>query len=153
MKYTVGDVFEITNAEGPKDWFANDLKVGDRLTIKSMDEDTYILSGHRWDQAARDEHLDKYCTRVSGPSATPTEAAPTPAHYIDGRPPQYEPRFVIAAWGLSYNLGSATKYIARAGRKGTPADYIRDLEKARDFLKFEIERLQGVGFYNDGKAE
>jgi hypothetical protein len=83
------------------------------------------------------------------PDVTPDahEDTTAPAHYLEGRPAQYEPRYVIAAWDLTYNLGSAVKYLARAGRKGGPADHIRDLEKARDFLKFEIDRLQGAGFY------
>ena len=71
-----------------------------------------------------------------------TPAPKGPGHYLDGRPAEYEPRFVIEAWGLTYHLGSAVKYISRAGRKGGFADHIRDLEKARDFLAFEIERLQ-----------
>lgn len=72
-----------------------------------------------------------------------THKEPTPAHYIAGRKPEYEPRHVIRAWGLNYHLGSAVKYISRFGRKGEPKDHIRDLEKAIDFLRFEIEVLRG----------
>lgn len=60
-----------------------------------------------------------------------------PDHYCDGR--KYEPRKVIRDWGLNFNLGSTVKYIARAGRKD---DIIQDLEKAREFLTFEIEALK-----------
>lgn len=60
-----------------------------------------------------------------------------PLHYTDGR--KYEPKDVIRDWGLNFNLGSAVKYISRAGRKG---DKIQDLEKARQFLTFEIEALE-----------
>jgi len=61
-----------------------------------------------------------------------------PAHYIEGR--QYEPRKVIADWGLNFNAGSVVKYMARYLRKGNP---LKDLRKARQFLDFEIERLEG----------
>ena len=37
-----------------------------------------------------------------------------PAHYCYSK---YEPKDVIREWGLNFNLGSAVKYIARAGRK------------------------------------
>jgi hypothetical protein len=37
---------------------------------------------------------------------------------------------VIQDWHLNFTLGCALKYIARAGRKGSPADELQDLEKA-----------------------
>ena len=60
-----------------------------------------------------------------------------PSHYVKGR--KFEPKDVIRDWGLNFNLGSALKYIARAGRKD---DIIEDLEKAREYLAFEIEALK-----------
>ncbi len=59
-----------------------------------------------------------------------------PAHYCFSK---YEPKDVIRAWGLNFNLGSAVKYIARAGRKD---DIIQELSKAKQFIEFEIEALQ-----------
>lgn len=59
-----------------------------------------------------------------------------PAHYCYSA---YEPKDVIRAWGLNFNLGSAVKYIARAGRKD---DILQDLKKAKQFLEFEIEALE-----------
>ena len=59
-----------------------------------------------------------------------------PSHYCYSK---YEPKDVIRGWGLNFNLGSAVKYIARAGRKD---DIIQDLEKAKKFLEFEIEALK-----------
>lgn len=56
--------------------------------------------------------------------------------YTAGR--KYEPRKVIADWGLNFNLGNAIKYISRAGRKG---DKIEDLKKAIQYIEFEIEEL------------
>ena len=60
-----------------------------------------------------------------------------PDHYCAGR--KYEPRKVIHDWGLNFNLGSAVKYISRAGRKD---DILQDLKKAKQFLEFEIEELE-----------
>jgi len=61
-----------------------------------------------------------------------------PQHY-GGADDPYEAIKVIDAWDLGFNLGSAVKYIARAGRKpGSP--YVEDLRKAVEYLQFEIER-------------
>ena len=60
-----------------------------------------------------------------------------PSHYTDGR--KYEPKDVIRDWGLNFNLGSAVKYISRAGRKD---DIVVDLKKAKQFLEFEIDALE-----------
>ena len=59
-----------------------------------------------------------------------------PSHYISGR--KYEPKDVIRDWGLNFNLGSAVKYISRAGRKD---DTIQDLRKSQEFLQFEIDAI------------
>lgn len=67
-----------------------------------------------------------------------------PSHYVDGR--KYEPKDVIRDWGLNFNLGSAVKYISRAGRKG---DMLEDLQKAKQFLEFEIEAVEEE---NDGAS-
>lgn len=60
-----------------------------------------------------------------------------PSHYCQGR--KYEPKDVIRDWELNFNLGSAIKYISRAGRKG---DIVQDLKKAQQFMQFEIEYLE-----------
>lgn len=60
-----------------------------------------------------------------------------PAHYAEGR--KYEPKDVIRDWDLNFNLGSAVKYISRAGRKD---DILQDLQKAKQFLEFEIDALE-----------
>lgn len=64
-------------------------------------------------------------------------AVKSPKHYTAGR--KFEPKDVIRDWRLNFNLGSALKYIARAGRKGDP---VEDLEKAREYLAFEIEAIK-----------
>lgn len=60
-----------------------------------------------------------------------------PSHYTAGR--KYEPRLVIEDWGLGFYLGNVVKYISRAGRKG---DAVEDLKKARQYLDWEIEKLE-----------
>lgn len=65
------------------------------------------------------------------------DAVSHPSHYTEGR--KYEPRKVIADWGLNFNLGNAVKYVSRAGRKG---DKIEDLRKAIQYIEFEIEELE-----------
>ena len=60
-----------------------------------------------------------------------------PSHYAEGR--KFEPKDVIRDWGLNFNLGSAVKYVARAGRKD---DIIQDLKKAQEFIQFEIEAIE-----------
>ena len=59
-----------------------------------------------------------------------------PAHYCYS---EYEPKDVIRGWGLNFNLGSAVKYIARAGRKD---DILQELNKAKQFIEFEIEAIE-----------
>lgn len=60
-----------------------------------------------------------------------------PAHYAEGR--KYEPKDVIRDWGLNFNVGSAVEYCSRHGKKD---DAIQDLEKAREFIGFEIDALK-----------
>ena len=45
---------------------------------------------------------------------------------------------------LNYNLGCAVKYIWRAGAK---EDIVLDYEKAIQYLKFEIERVEKLWFF------
>ena len=62
-----------------------------------------------------------------------------PAHYVEGR--KYEPKDVIRDWDLNFNLGNVIRYVSRAGRKDSK---IVDLEKAKQYLQFEIDYLQSV---------
>lgn len=67
-----------------------------------------------------------------------------PHHYCQGR--KYEAREVIEDWGLDYYLGNVVKYISRAGRKGSNnEDTIKDLNKAIQCIKFEIEKVENGG--------
>ena len=60
-----------------------------------------------------------------------------PSHYAEGR--KYEPKDVIRDWGLNFNVGSAVKYLSRAGRKD---DIVQDLKKAQEFIQFEIDAIE-----------
>lgn len=70
------------------------------------------------------------------------EAVVHPLHY--GGDTQYEAIKVIQAWGLGFELGSALKYIARAGKK-PDEPYLKDLEKARFYVQAEIDRIKAQG--------
>lgn len=70
----------------------------------------------------------------------PDDIISRPSHYCAGR--KYEPKDVIADWDLDFFLGSAIKYISRAGRKpGNSKE--QDLRKAIQYLIFEIEKEGG----------
>ena len=78
-----------------------------------------------------------------------SESVAHPAHYNVGG---IEVIDAIEAWGFGegFNRGNAIKYIARAGRKD-PLREVEDLKKARQYLDFEIARLEGQGDGNDAE--
>ena len=53
-----------------------------------------------------------------------------------------KPVDAITAWNLNFNLGCVVKYVARCNHKGTP---LKDLEKALDYLKYEIDVRRANG--------
>lgn len=61
-----------------------------------------------------------------------------PAYY-GGEDNPYEAIKVIEAWGLGFRLGTALKYISRAGKKD-PEKTLEDLRKARWYLDREIAK-------------
>lgn len=70
------------------------------------------------------------------------ESVHHPSHY--GGDVAYEAIKVIAAWSLNFALGSAVKYICRAGKK-VGADELEDLKKARWYIDWEIKQREGGG--------
>ena len=68
------------------------------------------------------------------------DAIQHPAHY-GGVANPYEHVKVVEAWGLNYALGSATKYLCRAGKKPS-VSALEDLRKARFWIQHEIDRLE-----------
>jgi len=68
-----------------------------------------------------------------------------PSYYIGNN--GYEARKVISGFDLSYNVGTATTYLLRCGKKTeqgmTDKDkHIEDIEKAMNHLRFELEKLK-----------
>jgi len=68
-----------------------------------------------------------------------------PSHYV-GSIYGYKAYKIIEDYRLTYNLGSATKYILRAGNKpyvnnDAKESYIADIKKAISHLHFELESL------------
>ena len=59
-----------------------------------------------------------------------------PEHYNRLDP---QPKDIIRAWGLNFNLGNAVKYVARAGHKD---DIVQDLKKAQEYIQFEIDAIE-----------
>jgi hypothetical protein len=60
-----------------------------------------------------------------------------PTHYL--KDTGHEVIDVINAWSLNFELGSAIKYIARAGKKNKEKTE-EDLSKALWFIQFEIDK-------------
>ena len=59
----------------------------------------------------------------------------------------YMAKDVVANFNLTYNIGTATTYLLRAGKKeGNPAE--QDIRKAINHLHFELDRL-----YNKSKTK
>lgn len=63
----------------------------------------------------------------------------------DNTPPHYQgsvqPIDLINAQDLNFNLGNVVKYVCRAGKK-EGENTLSDLEKAKDYINFEIERVK-----------
>ena len=69
-----------------------------------------------------------------------TKGSLRPNHYL-GKDNPFEVRKVVDAWGLNFNCGNVIKYTVRAGMKDK-SKWIEDLEKAKTYLDFEIERVK-----------
>ena len=61
----------------------------------------------------------------------------TPSHYQG----TIQPIDLINAQELNFNLGNVVKYVCRAGKK-EGENILSDLEKAKDYINFEIERVK-----------
>ena len=61
----------------------------------------------------------------------------TPPHYQGS----IKPIDLINAQELNFNLGNVVKYVCRAGKK-EGENTLSDLEKAKDYINFEIERVK-----------
>lgn len=55
----------------------------------------------------------------------------------------YEPYKIINALDLGFNLGNVLKYVFRAGKKDQ-SKHIEDLQKAKDYIDYEIEKVKNA---------
>lgn len=74
------------------------------------------------------------------PAPPAAEQVNHPAHY-GGEDNPYEVIKVIEAWDLGFHLGTAVKYIPRAGVKD-PAKEVEDLEKSVWYINRRIKQLK-----------
>ena len=77
-----------------------------------------------------------FLTRPAAPANDPVSH---PTHYTQGKIELYK---FINDKNLNFNRGNAIKYIIRAGLKD-PQKEIEDLQKAKQYIDFEIERIMG----------
>lgn len=61
----------------------------------------------------------------------------TPTHYQG----TIQPIDLINAQNLNFNLGNVVKYACRAGKK-QGENVLSDLEKAKNYINYEIERIK-----------
>ena len=61
----------------------------------------------------------------------------TPQHYQG----TIQPIDLINAQNLNFNLGNVVKYVCRAGKK-KGENILSDLEKAKNYINYEIERIK-----------
>lgn len=62
----------------------------------------------------------------------------TPSHYQGS----IQSIDLINAQNLNFNLGNVVKYVCRAGKKQGETN-LKDLNKALDYINYEIKRLKG----------
>ena len=62
-------------------------------------------------------------------------------HHYGGKGNVYEAIKIIEHYELNFSRGNAIKYILRAGKKSKITE-IEDLQKAIQYLEFEISRLK-----------
>lgn len=79
---------------------------------------------------------------------TDKDVVKRPSHYTDHA---LEPIHVINSWELNFNLGNVIKYVARAGKKRGNTR-LQDLQKAKQYLEFEIERHEHNTHYTNKKS-
>lgn len=78
----------------------------------------------------------------AGVSPEPQNMVDHPPHY-GGSDDPYEAIKVIEAWGATFNIGTALKYLRRHGRKDGVSE-VQDLKKAVFYIQREIGLLTGV---------
>lgn len=85
-----------------------------------------------------DRLMDVSSKSVNGNVLAMHDKINNPLHYNHGT---IEAIDVIEDWGLDFSLGSAVKYICRAGHKDGESD-VQDLSKALWYVQREIARIK-----------
>lgn len=91
-----------------------------------------------WEHCLAIFEMYNLATPEEKPQPKQKELVDHPVHY-KGKDNPYEVRKVISDWNLNFNLGNVVKYIGRLGAKDAE---IQELRKARNYIDFEIERIQ-----------
>jgi hypothetical protein len=108
--------------------------------ITDADGATHICGGSQTD---RDGRIREYMPdHIPVPPRGGFSQPPTDERVV--HPPHYSRRVpgiecIEVVQHFNFNLGNVIKYVWRAGDKG---DYLEDLRKARQYLDFEIDRVE-----------
>ncbi len=119
------------------------FRAGIDIDVRGPGNDTHVNlaftdEGNSWRHVAKPESLEEKLARVA---AIPSDPVNHPPHYAGS---EIEVWDAIEAWGLTWPLGNAVKYIARAGKKD-PAKLVEDLEKARRCIDRELTLIARRG--------
>ena len=109
----------------PKMKLSKDELLKEKLESKLEEGETLLFRGSKEDAGVWDDRVPSYYRGKNG----------------------YEARRVIDNFDLSYNVGTATTYLLRCGKKKEEGmtdteKHIEDIQKAINHLQFEIERLK-----------
>lgn len=97
--------------------------------IRQTHEEEYLREG-------RDPKITTISSETIDEKKFQSMTRPKVNHYLQG---SIEPIDFINSHGFNFNLGNAIKYITRCNHKGTKRE---DLQKAIDYINFELEKEQ-----------
>lgn len=112
------------------------------VLLECNDEDAvpYKVNTINWDGCTYEKVHKAPLVETQAADESQSSSVVHPSHYNMGK---HEVIDVINDWQLNFQRGNAVKYIARAGRKDAKKE-VEDLEKARYYLNYEIERLKNA---------
>lgn len=105
---------------------------------QALSEKKKFVATDTWNKPIEAQVVDVSISRTSGTEVTKSyqhEAVESPAHYNQGNIETWD---YIIDQQLNFCLGSAIKYISRAGKKH-PNKIVEDLRKAIAFIEREIK--------------
>lgn len=154
MNYKVGDKVQIrADLHRDKDWCESGIAVvadmekyaGGWVTItKKVGEKLYTIAADggewRWHESMIQGKSNPFSNETTPLGNDPVS---NPSHYTgNGR---IQPIKYIQDKSLNFARGNVVKYVTRAGHKpeGDKKQELEDLRKARQYLDFEINHLEG----------